>query len=108
MGDLFPLANVLGIDLSPIQPQHVPPKYVSALFYPSRNGPILTVGWYSVRFIVDDAESEWLYPRDHFDYVHTRHLVLGIKDWPKLLEQAFVCVLPPSMSNQEICSRCPR
>lgn len=67
MGDQFPSANVVGIDLSPIQPDWVPSN---------------------VHFVVDDAESEWLYPDDHFDYVHSRHTVMAIKDWPKLYKQA--------------------
>lgn len=67
MGDQFPSANVLGIDLSPIQPDWVPSN---------------------VHFVVDDAESEWLYPENHFDYVHSRHTVMAIKDWSKLYKQA--------------------
>lgn len=63
MGDQFPSANVLGIDLSPIQPEWVPAN---------------------VQFLVDDAESEWVHPPDYFDYIHTRHTVMAIKDWPKL------------------------
>lgn len=66
-GDLFPSANVLGIDLSPIQPDWVPAN---------------------VHFVVDDAESDWIYPPDHFDYIHTRHTVMAIKDWPKLYREA--------------------
>lgn len=67
MGDQFPSANVMGIDLSPIQPDWVPAN---------------------VHFVVDDAESEWVYPEDHFDYIHTRHTVMAIKDWPKLYRTA--------------------
>lgn len=67
MGDQLPSANVVGIDLSPIQPDWVPSN---------------------VHFVVDDAESEWLYPEDHFDYVHSRHTVMAIKDWPRLYKQA--------------------
>lgn len=67
MGDQFPSADVLGIDLSPIQPEWVPSN---------------------VHFMVDDAESEWVHPRDHFDYIHTRHTVMAIKDWPRLYRTA--------------------
>lgn len=67
MGDQFPSANVLGIDLSPIQPEWVPAN---------------------VHFVVDDAESDWIYPDNHFDYIHTRHTVMAIKDWPKLYRTA--------------------
>ncbi|KAL3422653.1 methyltransferase [Phlyctema vagabunda] len=64
MGDLYPTATVTGVDLSPIQPEWVPPN---------------------VKFMVDDVESEWLRPADFFDYVHSRHTVMGIRDWPKLM-----------------------
>lgn len=67
MGDQFPSANVVGIDLSPIQPDWVPSN---------------------VHFVVDDAESEWVYPENHFDYIHTRHTVMAIKDWPRLYRTA--------------------
>ncbi|KAI9657724.1 MAG: hypothetical protein M1821_002900 [Bathelium mastoideum] len=67
MGDTYPSAQVLGIDLSPIQPTWVPPN---------------------VRFMVDDAESDWLYPPDHFDLVHARHCMTAFKDWARLLVSA--------------------
>jgi len=67
VGDLYPRANVLGVDLSPIQPEWVPPN---------------------VKFMVDDVESQWLRPLNHFDYIHARHTVMAIKDWPKLMSQA--------------------
>lgn len=67
VGDQFPSAEVLGVDLSPIQPNWIPPN---------------------VRFVVDDVESPWLYPRDHFDYIHSRHTVMAIKNWPRLLRRS--------------------
>ena len=66
MGEQYESAVVVGVDLSPIQPGWVPPN---------------------VRFLVDDVESPWLYPRDHFDYVHSRHTVMAIKDWPRLFRR---------------------
>ncbi|KAK3310859.1 S-adenosyl-L-methionine-dependent methyltransferase [Chaetomium strumarium] len=71
MGDLFPNANILGVDLSPIQPEWVPPN---------------------VRFMVDDID--WLHPRNYFDYVHSRHTVMAIKDWPKLIRRALEHLRP--------------
>ncbi|KAF2237966.1 S-adenosyl-L-methionine-dependent methyltransferase, partial [Viridothelium virens] len=73
MGDAYPSAQVLGIDLSPIQPTWVPPN---------------------VRFMVDDAESEWLHPRDHFDLVHARHCLPAFKDWAGVFASAFAHVKP--------------
>lgn len=79
MGDLYRAAHVLGLDLSPIQPEWVPPN---------------------VKFMVDDVESPWLRPKNHFDYIHARHMVVAIKDWPKLMERAFeyVIILPLPIS----------
>ncbi|OLN81322.1 Phosphoethanolamine N-methyltransferase 1-like protein 1 [Colletotrichum chlorophyti] len=73
MGDEYPEAEIIGIDLSPIQPGFVPPN---------------------VHFIVDDAEAEWLYPDNSFDYIHLRHMAAFIKDWPKLLAQAYRVLKP--------------
>ncbi|KAK2809948.1 hypothetical protein FQN50_003362 [Emmonsiellopsis sp. PD_5] len=50
--DEYPSAQVIGTDLSPIQPSFVPPN---------------------LRFLIDDAEEEWRYDRK-FDLVHGRML----------------------------------
>lgn len=82
MGDMFPSAHILGVDLSPIQPDWLPPN---------------------VRFMVDDAESPWLYPRNHFDYIHSRHTVMAIKDWDTLYRRAFEHLKPGAwIEMQEI------
>ncbi|TEA18275.1 Secondary metabolism regulator LAE1 [Colletotrichum sidae] len=73
MGDEYPEADVTGIDLSPIQPPYLPPN---------------------VSFIVDDVEEEWLYPDDSIDYIHVRNMGAAIKDWTKLLEQAYRVLKP--------------
>jgi len=73
MGDQYPSANVSGVDLSPIQPSWVPPN---------------------VKFFVDDVESPWVQPENHFDYIHARHTVMAIKNWPKLMERALFHLKP--------------
>ncbi|OBR08862.1 Methyltransferase [Colletotrichum higginsianum IMI 349063] len=73
MGDEYPSATVLGVDLSPIQPEWVPPN---------------------VKFEVDDVESPWLYPANHFDYIHSRHTVMAIKDWGALFQRSFEHLRP--------------
>ncbi|KAF6799493.1 methyltransferase domain-containing protein [Colletotrichum musicola] len=65
--DRNPGSDVLGSDLSPIQPQYVPSN---------------------CRFEIDDAEDEWLYT-EQFDYVHGRHLTTSIFDFPRLLGQVY-------------------
>jgi SAM-dependent methyltransferase len=67
--DQFPNSEVIGTDLSPIQPSWVPPN---------------------LHFEVDDAESEWLFNVSKpFDYIHTRDLGGSIGDWPKLIQQSY-------------------
>ncbi|KAJ5974339.1 hypothetical protein N7481_011549 [Penicillium waksmanii] len=66
--DSYPGTEVVGTDLSPIQPSWVPPN---------------------LRFIVDDAESPWLFSTSRpFDFIHVRDLGGAIADWPRLLRQA--------------------
>jgi SAM-dependent methyltransferase len=66
--DSYPGTEVVGTDLSPIQPSWVPPN---------------------LRFIVDDAESPWLFSTSRpFDFIHARDLSGAIADWPRLLRQA--------------------
>ncbi|PVH97141.1 S-adenosyl-L-methionine-dependent methyltransferase [Periconia macrospinosa] len=72
MGDMYPSAEVIGNDLSPIQPKMVPPNVV---------------------FEVDDIESEWVY-KSPFDYIHARFLATAIRDWPRLFDQAFKHLKP--------------
>ncbi|KAI5816918.1 S-adenosyl-L-methionine-dependent methyltransferase [Pyronema omphalodes] len=71
--DNCPSAEVIGTDLSPIQPRWVPPN---------------------VQFLVDDAESEWTFSRNSFDYIHVRGLSGGVQDWPILLKQAYETLKP--------------
>ncbi|GME53029.1 Methyltransferase type 11 [Neofusicoccum parvum] len=72
MGDEYPTAQVLGNDLSPIQPRFIPPN---------------------VRFEVDDMEDDWTYTHQ-FDFIHTRYLQGSIKNWPKLVENCFRSLKP--------------
>ena len=46
-----------------------------------------------MRFEIDDAEETWAF-RDQFDFIHARYLAAAIKDWPKLIKQAFDGLAP--------------
>ncbi|KAH6636067.1 S-adenosyl-L-methionine-dependent methyltransferase [Chaetomium tenue] len=59
--------QVAGVDLSPIQPDCVPPN---------------------AEFFIDDIETEWNY-HTKFDLIYGRMLTGSIRDWPKLMAQAF-------------------
>ncbi|KAF2185641.1 S-adenosyl-L-methionine-dependent methyltransferase [Zopfia rhizophila CBS 207.26] len=72
MGDNHPQAEILGNDLSPIQPSWVPPN---------------------VRFEVDDFESRWAYGVP-FDLIFGRTLLFSVSDWPKLVREAYNNVKP--------------
>lgn len=67
VGDMFPSAEVIGNDFSPIQPQWVPPNVI---------------------FEVDDVESEWEYSRP-FSFIHSRYMAGSIADWPRLMHQCY-------------------
>ncbi|KAK0370312.1 methyltransferase [Colletotrichum melonis] len=72
MGDLFPSAEIHGLDLSPIQPVWVPPN---------------------VKFLVDDVEDTWL-NGTNFDFVHLRNMVPVLKSPVGLLRNAFEHMKP--------------
>ena len=46
------------------------------------------------RFEIDDAEKEWLYEPDSFDFIHNRNFICSIRNWPKLIEQTFRHIKP--------------
>ncbi|CCE28048.1 uncharacterized protein CPUR_01522 [Claviceps purpurea 20.1] len=71
--DQFPNASVIGTDLSPCQPQWIPPN---------------------VRFEIDDAGLEWTWNADYFDFIHIRLILGGIEDWTALLKEAYRCCAP--------------
>ncbi|KAI2467281.1 S-adenosyl-L-methionine-dependent methyltransferase [Annulohypoxylon bovei var. microspora] len=73
MGDEYPGAEILGIDLSPIQPLWVP-----------RN----------VQFLVDNVEEEWVQPPNSLDYIHSRQMAPSIRDWPAIISEAFKALKP--------------
>lgn len=73
MGDEYPNCEVIGTDLSPIQPSWCPPN---------------------VKFEIDDMEQQWTWPPNTFDFIHIRYMVGGVSDWFKLFKQAFTALKP--------------
>jgi SAM-dependent methyltransferase len=63
-----PAAQVLGTDLSPIQPKHDVPG--------------------NSKFIVHNAESDWNFEHK-FDFIQGRMLLMGIHDWPAFFKKAW-------------------
>ncbi|KAL4891217.1 S-adenosyl-L-methionine-dependent methyltransferase [Aspergillus ambiguus] len=70
--DEHPESEVIGNDLSPIQPAWIPPN---------------------CRFEVDDFEQPWSYHQP-FDYIHGRELEGSIRDHDKLFRQALENLKP--------------
>lgn len=57
---------MIGNDLSPIQPSFVPPN---------------------LQFVIDDFEQDW--PEERFDFIHARQLAGAVRDWQRLIKQAY-------------------
>jgi SAM-dependent methyltransferase len=66
--DEHPTAKVFGIDLSPIQPEFIPPN---------------------VEFQVDDLQQEWTFRDMCFDFIHARGMAGSFKDWQYVFREAF-------------------
>ncbi|KAK4986225.1 hypothetical protein LTR66_002719 [Elasticomyces elasticus] len=67
LADAYPDVQIIGTDLSPIQPVFVPPN---------------------CHFIIDNAEQDWVFDTK-FDYIHARMLTLGMHDWPRFFRQCW-------------------
>ena len=48
----------------------------------------------NVKFEIDNAEEEWTWPENTFDYIHLRAMMGSIKDWDRLYQQAYRCLKP--------------
>ncbi|KAH6692228.1 S-adenosyl-L-methionine-dependent methyltransferase [Plectosphaerella plurivora] len=65
--DAHPEAEVIGVDLSPIQPILVPPN---------------------LRFEIDDLENDWTWSQ-RFDFIFCRSLVGSFTDWNSIIQKAY-------------------
>ena len=71
--DAHPESEVIGTDISPIQPEWVPPN---------------------LKFEIEDCTQPWTYGRNTFDFIHIRYLFGAIPDWDALYLEAFKAVKP--------------
>lgn len=82
VADRYPSAEVVGVDLSPIQPSFVPPN---------------------CRFEVDDFLLPWTFPESKFDLVHVRFLTGCIPNWTEFFKEALIHVKPGGwIQNSEL------
>ncbi len=72
MGDAYPTAEVVGVDISASVPLFLPPN---------------------VRFEIDDVEDPWTYSYP-FDYIHSSYMAGSIRDWPRLAAQCWEHLKP--------------
>ena len=65
--DQYPSAQIIGFDLSPVQPERAVPN---------------------VRFEIKDAcDPDWGYEKDSLDFIHVRAMYGCIADWPAFYQQ---------------------
>ncbi|KAJ5631616.1 uncharacterized protein N7484_011716 [Penicillium longicatenatum] len=75
IAEKFPEAQVIGTDISPIQPSWVCPN---------------------LEFVVEDFEDEWVHEPESFDFIHARLLAGCIADWPQFFRRCYDCLKPGS------------
>ncbi|RWA09202.1 hypothetical protein EKO27_g5918 [Xylaria grammica] len=71
--DQYPHAEVIGVDISPSQPQWIPPN---------------------LKFEIDDITLPWTYEPNSFDYIHARWLIGAIPSWYTLFSEVFRALKP--------------
>ncbi len=80
MADEHPESQVIGVDLSPIQPLWVPPN---------------------CKFEIDDADSvDWTWPENSFDFIHVRSLFGCISSWPNFYKECLRVLKPGGWLEQ--------
>ncbi|KAF2032346.1 S-adenosyl-L-methionine-dependent methyltransferase [Setomelanomma holmii] len=77
--DEHPSSDVLGVDLSPIQPSFTPPNCI---------------------FEIDDVTSSWTWPLNYFDFVNIRSLYGSIASWRALYAEIFNHMTPGGYLHQ--------
>ncbi|KAF4443113.1 Demethylmenaquinone methyltransferase [Fusarium acutatum] len=73
VADEYPSASVIATDITPTQPSFVPPN---------------------LEFQIDDAQLEWTFEPESFDFIHIRYLQGTIGDWDRLYGQMYKALKP--------------
>ncbi|KAH6869390.1 S-adenosyl-L-methionine-dependent methyltransferase [Thelonectria olida] len=73
IADQFPSAEVIATDITPTQPNWVPPN---------------------LTFQIDDAQLDWTFKPESFDFIHVRYMYGAIDDWAKFYGQMFKFLKP--------------
>ncbi|EAA30122.1 S-adenosyl-L-methionine-dependent methyltransferase [Neurospora crassa] len=81
--DEFPHVEVIGTDITPIQPSWVPPN---------------------VQFELEDCNQEWTWADNTFDFINIRMLIGVVEDWYALFRQAYRTCKPGGYVESFVCS----
>lgn len=81
--DQYPSAEVVGTDVSPMQPSWIPPN---------------------LRFEIENACDEWTFKPESFDYVHIRYMLGSVPDWAKMFKEAYRVLKPGGWIESHECS----
>ncbi|KAI5357521.1 Putative S-adenosyl-L-methionine-dependent methyltransferase [Septoria linicola] len=73
MADEYPDCQILGTDLSPVQPTWVPPN---------------------CRFEIDDFDRDWAFGSERFDMIHHRFLLGHVSNYVSFYKQAYDAIRP--------------
>ncbi|KAL0473967.1 S-adenosyl-L-methionine-dependent methyltransferase [Neurospora intermedia] len=71
--DKYNNCNVIGTDISPVQPSWVPPN---------------------LQFEINDATKEWAFRENHFDFIHMQFLNGAFGDLTQIYKEAYRCCKP--------------
>jgi SAM-dependent methyltransferase len=71
--DEYPDCQVVGTDISPIQPTWVPPN---------------------CRFEIEDATKPWTFAPESFDFIHMRYMYGSVADWDALFAEMYRATKP--------------
>lgn len=66
MAEDNPDAAIVGMDISPIQPQNKPDN---------------------VEFLIHDMEKQWPFPDEHFDFIQLSLVQGNVADWGELMQK---------------------
>jgi len=73
MADKFPSAEIIGVDISPIQPSWIPSN---------------------LHFQIDDVQLPWTFKPESFDFIHIRYMHAAVANWTRLYEEVYKALKP--------------
>ncbi|KAI3543290.1 methyltransferase [Colletotrichum filicis] len=90
IGDIFENAEVIGNDLSAIQPEWCVKSRHESLSDDSKahSSSLDSRVPPNVKFEIDDVESEWVGVKK-YDFIMCRYMAASIQDWPKLIANIY-------------------